>query len=117
MENIKELRVTTGANPRKVKEFYKQLHYNVQSMNMREWLRVAKGNVQSTLGVRADLVRGNEGRRDWDFKDLLRKRKKNGQTSILSRKAWQKKFQWEEYQIQSKQYPRVCVLKPTMCLL
>ena len=75
-----ELRVTTGANPRKVKEFYKQLYYNVQSMDMREGLWVAKGNVRSTLdklkGVRADLVRGNEGKRDWDFKDLLRELKK-----------------------------------------
>ena len=80
VKNIMELRVTTGANPRKVKEFYKQLYYNVQSMDMREGLWVAKENVRSTLdklkGVKADLVRGNEGKRDWDFKDLLRELKK-----------------------------------------
>ena len=39
-----------------------------------------KGNLRSTLdklkGVKADLVRRNEGWRDWDFKDLLRELKK-----------------------------------------
>ena len=36
--------------------------------------------MRSTLdklkGVKADLVRGNEGWRDWDFKDLLKELKK-----------------------------------------
>ena len=50
MDNIRELRVTTGANPKKVKEFYKQLHYNVQSMDMREWLGVAKGVAKNFKG-------------------------------------------------------------------
>ena len=72
--------VITGANPRRVKEFYKQLRYNVQSLDTLGRLGDVKGNVRSTLdklkGVKADLVRGNEGWRDWDFKDLLRELKK-----------------------------------------
>ena len=80
VKNIMELPVITGVNPRKVKEFYKQLRYNVQSLDTLEWLGDVKGNVRSTLdklkGVKADLVRGNEGWRDWDFKDLLRELKK-----------------------------------------
>ena len=66
--------------PRKVKEFYKQLRYNVQSLDTLERLGDVKGNVRSTLdklkGVKADLVRGYEGWRDWDFKDLLTELKK-----------------------------------------
>ncbi|XP_068750788.1 uncharacterized protein [Montipora capricornis] len=80
VKNIMELPVITGVNPRKVKEFYKQLRYNVQSLDTLERLGDVKGNVRSTLdklkGVKADLVRGNEGWRDWDFKDLLRELKK-----------------------------------------
>ena len=80
VKNIMELPVITGVNPRKVKEFYKQLRYNVQSLDTLEQLGDVKGNVRSTLdklkGVKADLVRGNEGWRDWDFKDLLRELKK-----------------------------------------
>ena len=80
VKNIMELPVITGANPKKVKEFYKQLRYNVQSLDTLERLGEVKGNVRSNLdklkGVKADLVRGNEGWRDWDFKDLLRELKK-----------------------------------------
>ncbi|PFX15492.1 putative RNA-directed DNA polymerase from transposon BS [Stylophora pistillata] len=65
---------------KEVKEFYKQLCYNFQSLDMLSQLGDFRGNVQSTLeklrGVKADLVRGNEGWRDWDFKDLLREMKK-----------------------------------------
>ena len=75
-----ELPVISGANPRKVKEFCKQLRYSVQSLDTLERLGDVKGNVRSTLdklkGVKADLVRGNEGWRDWDFKDPLRELKK-----------------------------------------
>lgn len=38
-----------------------------------------KGNVRSTLdklnGIKANLVRGNEGWQDWGFKDLLEQTK------------------------------------------
>ena len=76
-----ELPVITVVNLRKVKEFYKQLRYNVQSLDTLERLGDVKGNVRSTLdklkGVKADLVRGNEGWRDCVFKeDLLREFKK-----------------------------------------
>ena len=52
----------------------------MQSLDTLGRLGDVKGNVRSTLdklkGVKADLVRGNEGCRDWDFKDLLRELKK-----------------------------------------
>ena len=60
-----ELPVITGATPRKVKEFYKQLCYNVQTFETIERLGEVKGSVRLTShklkGARADLVRGNEG--------------------------------------------------------
>ena len=75
IKNIMELPIITGANPRKVKEFYKQLRFNVQSLDTLGRLADVKGNVRCTLdklkGIKADLVRGNEGWKDWGFKDLL----------------------------------------------
>ena len=38
VKNIMELPVITGANPKKVKEFYRQLRYNVQSLDTLERL-------------------------------------------------------------------------------
>ena len=76
IKNITELPIITGANPRKVKEFYKQLRFNVQSLDTLGRLADVKGNVRCTLdklkGIKADLVRGNEGWKDWGFKDLLK---------------------------------------------
>jgi len=66
-----ELPIITRANPRKVKEFYKQLRFKVQSLNTLERLAGVKGNVRCTLGklkgIKADLLRGNEGWKDWGF--------------------------------------------------
>ena len=80
VKNIMELPVITGTNPRKVKEFYKQLRFNVQSLDTLGRLADVKGNVRSTLdklkGVKADLVRGNDGWKNWGFKDLLTELKK-----------------------------------------
>ena len=75
IKNIMELPIITGANPRKVKEFYKQLRFNVQILETLGRLGDVKGNVRCTLdklkGIKADLVRGNEGSKDWGFKDLM----------------------------------------------
>ena len=77
IKNIMELPIITGANPIKIKEFYKQLRFNVQSLGTLGRLADVKGNVRCTLdklkGIKADLVRGNEGWKDWGFKDLLKK--------------------------------------------
>ena len=48
--NTMELPIITRANPRKVKEFYKQLRFKVQSLNTLERLADVKGNVRCTLG-------------------------------------------------------------------
>lgn len=49
VKNIMELPIITGTNPRRVKEFYKQLRFNVQSLDTLGRLADVKGNVRSTL--------------------------------------------------------------------
>ena len=75
IKNIMSLPVITGTNPKKIDEFYRQLRYNVQSLDTMGKLADVKGNVRSTLdklkGIKSDLVRGHEGWQDWGFKDLL----------------------------------------------
>ncbi len=68
MQNISGAnKVICGANPKKIGEFYKELRYNVQSLETMGEL--VKGNVRSTLeklkGIKAHLVRGNEGWQNW----------------------------------------------------
>ena len=69
------LPVITGTNPKKIDEFYRQLSYNVHSLDTMGKLADVKGNVRSTLdklkGIKPDLVRGHEDWQDWGFKDLL----------------------------------------------
>ena len=80
VQNIMSLPVISGANPKKIGEFYKELRYNVQSLETMGKLVDVKGNVRSTLeklkGIKADLVRGNEGWQNWSFVDLLEQLKK-----------------------------------------
>ena len=77
IKSKRELPIITGANPRKVKEFYKQLRFNVQSLDTLGRLADVKGNVRCTLdrlkGIKADLVRGNKGWKDWGFLTELQK--------------------------------------------
>ena len=63
IKNIMSLPVITGTNPKKIDEFYRQLRYNVQSLDTMGKLADVKGNVRSTLdklkGIKSDLVRGH----------------------------------------------------------
>ena len=78
--NINNLPVISGSNPGKVHDFYKQLRYNVQSLETLGKLDYVRGNVRATLdklkGIKADLVRNNEGWQEWSFHDLLKELKK-----------------------------------------
>ena len=75
VQNIMSLPVISGANPKKINDFYKQLRYNMQSLETMGKLADVIGNVRSTLdklkGIKSDLVRGNKGWQDWSFTDLL----------------------------------------------
>ena len=59
-----ELPIITRTNPRKVKDFYKHLRFNVESLDTPGRLEDVKGNVKCTLdklkGIKADLVHGNK---------------------------------------------------------
>ena len=78
--NINNLPVISGADPAKIHEFYKQLRYNVQSLETLDKLHDVRGNVRATLeklkGIKSDLVRGNEGWQEWSYHDLLKELKK-----------------------------------------
>lgn len=78
--NISNLPVISNADTAKVHEFYKQLRYNVQSLETLGKLDDVKGNVRATLdklkGIKSELVRGNEGWQEWTFQDLLKELKK-----------------------------------------
>ena len=75
IKNIMDLPVITSTSPRKVKDFYKTLRFNVQSLETLGRLHEVRGNVRATLdklkGIKSDLVRGCDDWRDWGFKELL----------------------------------------------
>ena len=58
-----------------IDEFYKKLLFNVQSLETLGKFREVSGNVRVVLdklkGIKADLVRGEERWREWDFGQLL----------------------------------------------
>ena len=68
VKNIIELTVITGTNPRKVKEFYKELWFNVQSLDTLGRLRDVKGNVRSTLDKLMGISRSGAGK--WSLEGL-----------------------------------------------
>ena len=84
---------------RKVKEFYEQLRFNVQSFDTLGRLADVKGNKRCILekfkGIKADLVHGNEGWKDWGFKDLLIELQKWTQVNPVEDSAAEK-TQWEK---------------------
>ena len=77
--NINNLPVILGTDPAKIHEFYKQLRYNVQSLETLDKLHDVRGNVRATLdklkGIKSDLVRGNEGWQESSYHDLLKELK------------------------------------------
>ena len=60
----------------------KKLLFNVQSLETLGKLSEVSGNVRAVLdklkGIKADLVRGEEGWRDWDFGQLLQAKNVEG---------------------------------------
>ena len=75
IQNIMDLPTITGSQPVKVHEFYKKLLYNVQLLETLGKLREVSGNVRSVIGklkgIKADLVRGQDGWQEWDFPQLV----------------------------------------------
>lgn len=75
ISNIMGLPVITGSNPKKVDDFYNKLLFSVQSLETLGRLRDVTGNVRAVLeklkGIKADLVRGQDGWQEWDFAQLI----------------------------------------------
>lgn len=80
VQNIMGLPVIVDSNPSKVNEFYKSLLYNTQALETLGKLDKVSGMTRSVLeklkGVKADLVRGNDGWQDWDLPRLIAELKK-----------------------------------------
>ena len=75
VNNIMGLPSISDSNTKKIDEFYKKLLYNVQSLETLGKLRDVSGNARTVLdklkGIKADLVRGQEGWQNWDFAQLI----------------------------------------------
>ena len=71
IKEILDLPHITGANPRKVAEFYEKLMHCVQALETMGKLSQISGNVSMTLeklsGIRGDLVRSDP---EWESSDL-----------------------------------------------
>ena len=80
VQNIMGLPVIADTNAAKVNEFYKSLLYNTQALETLGKLDKVSGMTRSVLeklrGIKADLVRGNEGWQDWDLTRLIAEIKK-----------------------------------------
>ena len=75
IQNIMGLPIITGSNSAKVHEFYKTLSYSVQSLETLGKIERVNGTTRNVLeklkGIKADLVRGEEGWQDWDLPRLV----------------------------------------------
>ena len=75
VQNILSLPVIAGTDPTKVNTFYKTLLYNVQSLETLGKLERVNGMTRSIMeklkGIKADLVRGQQGWQDWDLPRLV----------------------------------------------
>ena len=62
-------------NPAKIHDFYKTLSHSVQSLQTMGKTERVNGNTRNVLeklkGIKADLVRGEDGWQDWDLPRLV----------------------------------------------
>ncbi|XP_028415664.1 uncharacterized protein LOC114539027 [Dendronephthya gigantea] len=75
VQNLMNLPTIQGTNPGKIHTFYDKLVFNVQSLETLGKLKEVNGYVRMTLdkleGIRGDLVRTDDGWRQWDFVKLV----------------------------------------------
>ena len=80
VQNIMGLPVIMDSDPVKVNNFYKILLYNTQALETLGKLEKVSGLTRNVLeklkGIKADLVRGNEGWQEWDLTRLITELKK-----------------------------------------
>ena len=80
VQNIMSLPHIRGTNPSKIHEFYGKLASSVQALEALGKLKTVSGYARLTLdkleGIRADLVRTDDGWQDWGFTQLLEQLRK-----------------------------------------
>ena len=72
---ITHLPVISNCNPNRIQEIYEKLTISVRAFETTKELKDIKGYVRPTLdrvpGIRADLVRLDDNRQEWDFCQLV----------------------------------------------
>ena len=80
-----------GTNPSKIHEFYGKLASSVQALEALGELKTVSGYARLTLdkleGIRADLVRTDDGWQDWGFTQLLEQLRKWTERNPLESKG------------------------------
>ena len=80
VQNIMALPIITGSHPKKVREFYEKLLFNVQSLETLGKLKEINGYVRMSIdklqGIRGDLVRTDDNWREWGFPKFVEALKK-----------------------------------------
>ena len=75
VQEIINLPVINGSNPARIHDFYKTLSHNVRSLQTMGKIERVNGNTRNVLeklkGIKADLVRGEDGWQDWDLPRLV----------------------------------------------
>ena len=119
-ENIMNLPVITESQTSKVREFYKTLLFNIQSLETLGKLQDVKGNVRCVIDklkrIKSELVRGQSGWQEWDFPQLVNALKAWKDINPIEPSDDSKKKQpWPSRHFQTRDHhtqPGVCILSP-----
>ena len=91
VQNIMSLTHIRSTNPSKIHEFYGKLASSVQALEALGKLKTVSGYARLTLdkleGIRADLVRTDDGWQDWGFTQLLEQLRKWTERNPLESKG------------------------------
>ena len=113
VQNIMGLPVIIDSDPVKVNNFYKILLYNTQALETLCKLEKVSGLTRNVLeklkGIKADLVRGNEGWQEWDFTRLITELKKWRDINTVEENVGLKRTWKALFAKDGERHKRVCV--------
>ena len=113
VQNIMGLPVIMDSDPVKVNNFYKILLYNTQALETLCKLEKVSGLTRNVLeklkGIKADLVRGNEGWQEWDLTRLITELKKWRDINTVEENVGLKRSRKALFAKDGERRKRVCV--------
>ena len=74
IDNVNALLVISGSPPKEIHKFWQTLNYNVQSLETLgklSGLPKVHGVLEELPSIKADLVNGKPGWKDWGFEELM----------------------------------------------